>query len=139
LAKKWGIDEIILSDKQRIEDYPFEKGGVDRVLVTAPPRMIPVALSVCNVGAYVAFLGIDYTAEGLVTIDSTLIHNNTLQVRASNASPALFFPECIDIIKCGMISTKDLISHRFALEDIVSAIPSFEADKENAIKAVMER
>jgi threonine dehydrogenase-like Zn-dependent dehydrogenase len=137
LAKKWGVDEVIFTDEQRLEDYPFEKGGVDRALVTAPPKVIPSAMSVCNVGAHVSFLGIDYTEEGFVSIDSTLMHSNKLQLRASNASPALYFPDCIDIIKSGMVPAGDLITHRFALDDIAAAIPAFEQDRGNAIKAVM--
>ena len=38
MAKKFGADEIIYTDKVKLEDYKFEKGGVDRVLVTAPPK-----------------------------------------------------------------------------------------------------
>lgn len=137
IAKKWGIDEIILSDQQKIEDYPFEKDGVDRVLVTAPPATIPAALSVCRMGGIVAFLGIDYSPAGMVTIDSTLVHSNTLQLRASNASPALYFPECLDIIKSGMVSTKDLITHRFRLDEIGTAVKAFDEDKEHGVKAIL--
>ncbi len=136
LAKKWGIDEIILTDKENIEDYAFSR-GIDRVLVTAPPSVIPAACKVCNMGAVIAFLGIDYGSTGFVTIDTTFIHANTMQLRASNASPALYFPECIDIIKSGMVSTKELITHKFKLSELNTAIKAFDDDKAKGIKAIM--
>ncbi|NQT58209.1 MAG: alcohol dehydrogenase catalytic domain-containing protein [Bacteroidetes bacterium] len=137
LAKNWGVDEIISPDKEKLEDYPFAKGGVDRVLVSAPPKTIPTGLNVCNMGGIVAFLGIDYGPEGQVTFDSNIFHVNKLQLRSSFASPALYFPECIDLIKSGVVQTKDLITHKFSLDEISSAIPQFRDDKDTAIKAVM--
>ena len=136
-AKRWGIDEIIFTDKVNIEEHPFEKGGVDRVLVTAPPATIPDALRVCNVGGIVAFLGIEYGEKGMFTVDSNVIHFNKLQLRASHASPALYYPACIDIIKSGMVPAKELITSRFRLDEIKEAILAFEKDKENSIKAVL--
>ncbi len=136
-AKRWGIDEIINPDIQKIEDYAFERGGVDRVMVTAPPSTIASALSVCKVGGIVGFLGIDYGAGGMITLDSNMIHFNKLQLRASHASPALYFPECLDLIRSGTVKTKELITHRFKLDEIGQAIPAFDSDKKNGIKAVM--
>lgn len=137
LAKEWGVDEIISPDKENLEDYPFLGGGVDRVLVSAPPKTIPTALNVCNVGGIVAFLGIDYGPEGKVTFDSNVFHVNKLQLRSSFASPALYFPECIDLIKSGVVPTKDLITQRFKIDEIGSAITAFRDAKETAIKAIM--
>ena len=43
LAKKFGADEIIFTDKVDIKSYPFARGGVDKVLLTAPPALIETA------------------------------------------------------------------------------------------------
>ena len=139
LAKKWGLCDVICSDVQDLEKYPFPKGGVDRVLVTAPPALIPVATKLCNVGGIVSFIGIDYGEGAMFTLDSNLVHFNKLQIRASHAAPALYFPLCLDLIKTGVIPVEDLITHRFPLEDIQNAITSFCADRTNRIKAVMVR
>ncbi|MCK5157165.1 MAG: hypothetical protein KAQ69_12115, partial [Spirochaetales bacterium] len=69
--------------------------------------------------------------------DSNIFHVNKLQLRSSFASPALYFPECIDLIKSGVVQTKDLITHRFTIDEISCAIPQFRDDKETAIKAIM--
>lgn len=137
LAKKWGVDTVICPDKETIENFKFERGGVDRVLVTAPPSTIASALKVCNVGGIVAFLGISYGPDSMITIDSNTIHFNKLQLRASHASPALYFPECLDLISSGTVDTRALITKRFPLETIRDSVLAFEADKKNSIKAVM--
>jgi threonine dehydrogenase-like Zn-dependent dehydrogenase len=137
LAKKWGIDGIINSDKIKIEDYQFERGGVDRVLVTAPPETLVSAINVCNTGGIVAFVGISYGPESTISVDANTIHFKKLQVRGSHAAPALYFPECLDLISSGAVDTKALITHRFKLEDIKEAIKAFDEDKKNGIKAVM--
>ena len=137
LAKKWGVDEIISPDVQALEEFRFEKGGVDRVLVTAPPKTIPQAIKVANVGGIIGFLGIDYGPEGAVTFDSNVFHTNKLQLRSSFASPALYFPECIDLIKAGIVNTAELVTHRFGLADLPQGIRQFRDDRTTGIKAVM--
>lgn len=137
MARRFGADEIICTDKTPIETYPFARGGVDRVLVTAPPALIPAALAAANVGAIVAFLGIDYGPGGLVTFDSNPFHVKKLQLRSSFASPALYFPKCLDLIRSGVVDTKALITHRFRLGDIGAGIAAFRDDRATGIKAVM--
>jgi len=138
-ALRWGVRDVICSDLQDIEKYPFPRGGVDRVLVTAPPALIPVATRLCNVGGIVGFIGIDYGPGGMFTLDSNVVHFNKLQLRASHASPALYFPMCLDLIKSGAVPAGELISTRFGLEDIGAAVAAFRADYENGIKAIMAR
>ncbi len=137
LAKKWGVDGIVMPDVQALEDFKFEKGGVDRVLVTAPPNTIPQAIKVSKVGGIIGFVGIDYGPEGAVTFDSNVFHVNKLQLRSSFASPALYFPECIDLIKAGIVHTNELITHRFPLDDLPQGIRRFRDDRTTSIKAVM--
>jgi len=137
LAKQFGADEIIHTDKVKLEDYPYARGGVDRVLVSAPPKTIGSAVNVCNVGGMVAFLGISYGPEAIVSFDSNVAHLRKLTIKGSNAIPALYFPQCIDMLKAGLVRTKPLISHVFPLKDTVSALAEYRADVTNAIKAVM--
>ena len=137
LALKFGADEIIYTDKINLEEYSFEKGGVDRVLVTAPPKTIGTAVKVTNVGGIVAFLGISYGPDAIVSFDSNVVHLKKLQIRGSNAIPALYFPKCLDLIKAGIVDVKPLISHTFKLDDLPKALVDFVNDKNNAIKAVM--
>ncbi len=137
LAGLWGVDKIINPDVEKIEDYKYLRGGPDRILVTAPPKTISSAVRVCNTGGIIAFLGIDYGPEGNITFDSNIFHVKKLQLRSSFASPALYFPECIELIRSGTVNTKELISHSFGLDEITEGIIKFRDEKEKAVKAVM--
>ena len=139
LAKKYGAADIIFTDQTDLKSYPFPRGGVDRVLVTTPPRTIGEAVAVCNVGAIVAFLGISYGPAAIVSFDSNIVHLNKLQIRGSNAIPALYFPHCFDLLRAGMIDVKAMITHRFPLEQVPEGITAFLTEKEKAVKAVMLR
>ena len=135
LAKEWGVDEVIAPDA--LKDFVFPNGGVDHVLVTAHPSVLPDAFDVCNRGGIVSFLAIAYGEDRFVTLDTCYIHDRKLQLRASNASPALYFPECLRMIASGAVDTAALISHRCTLEGLQEAIVDFAKDKKHGVKCVM--
>lgn len=137
LALEYGADEIIFSDQVALEQFPFPRGGVDRVLVTTPPKTIDLATRICNVGGIVAFLGISYGPDAIVSFDSNVVHLNKLQIRGSNAIPALYFPQCFDLMKAGIVDVKKLITHTFPLEKTPEGITAFLNDHDTAVKAVM--
>lgn len=134
LAKRWGIEVL---DPDTAAQYPFPAGGVDRVLVTAHPSVIPAALHLCTRGGIVAFLAIAYGEDRMVSIDTCYVHEMKLQLRASNASPALYFPECLRMIESGAVDTAALISHRCTLAELPQAVDAFAKDRENGVKCVM--
>lgn len=139
LARAFGADDVILTDCQPMTEYGFARGGVDRVLVTTPPATIDEATRVCLPGGIVAFLGISYGPAAAVTFDSGIVHGRKLQIRGSNAVPALYFPRCIDLMKAGMVEVAPMITHRFPLEEVPDGISAFLREKETAVKAVMVR
>lgn len=137
LAKQFGADGIIFTDKVKLEDFNFERGGVNHVLVTSPPQTIDMATKACAIGGVVSFLGISYGPDAVFSLDSNVIHMKKLQVRASNAIPALYFPEGIDLIRSGAVDVKSLITHRFPLEETPEALKAFVEDREHGVKAMM--
>jgi L-iditol 2-dehydrogenase len=139
LAKLFGADDIILTDKEDLGHYAFARKGVDRVLVTAPPKLIPLALNVANVGGIVAFLGIEYGKDATISFDANDFHFKKLQLRASFASPALYFPRCIELIESGVIDAGELISHTFKLDEIGNVMKLLRDDRTTTVKAVMLR
>ena len=44
---------------------------------------------------------------------------------------------CIDLLEAGMVDVKSLISHRFKLEDLPTAMAQYLAEKDKAVKAIM--
>jgi len=137
LARQWGADEIIYTDQVSLEQHPYADGGVDRVLVTAPPATIPSALDTLKVGGIAAFLGIEYGAGASITFDANAFHFKKLQLRASHASPALYFPRGVELLRAGVIDGQSLISHTFRLEQFPEAMNLLRTDKESTIKMVM--
>ncbi|MCE5188572.1 MAG: zinc-binding dehydrogenase [Eubacteriales bacterium] len=137
LAKAYGADEIICTDETDLTVYPFERGSVERVLVTTPPGTIDLATRAAGIGGIVAFLGISYGEQAMAAFDSNVVHLKKLQIRASNAIPALYFPRCIDLMNAGQVDVSRLITHTFPLDDAVKGLTAFVNDKHTAIKAVM--
>lgn len=137
LAREYGADEIIFTDKVDIENYKFDKGGVEKVLVTAPPKVIPRVIDTVLYGGIIAFIGIEYGEGANITFDANSFHFKKLQLRASYAVPAIYFPRCIDMVRDGLVDVKKLISHTFKLEDIEKAMLTLKNDKENIVKMIM--
>lgn len=137
LAKAYGADEVICTDEVKLEDYPFARGGVERVLVTTPPATIDAATQVAAVGGIVSFLGISYGEQAMVGFDSNVVHLKKLQIRASNAIPALFFPRCLDLLNAGLVDVSRLITHTFPLTGAAQGLLDYIHDRETGVKAVM--
>lgn len=135
LAKALGADEIIDTDQQNIEDFPFSKGGFDKILITAPPKLIPAALKVANFGAVISYIGFSKDSE--ITFDANLFHVKKLQLRASFAAPGIYFPTAIDMVKSGIIDTELFISHTFTLDGISQMMKVIANDRATVIKCVM--
>jgi threonine dehydrogenase-like Zn-dependent dehydrogenase len=137
LAKQFGADEVIFTDKVDIRSYQFARGGVEKVLLTAPPKLIEDATYCMNLGGVIAFLGIAYGPAATVSFDSNLVHHKKIHIRASDAVPALYFPACIDLVESGMIDLKSLVSTTFMLEDTVEGLTEFVKNPQTAGKAIM--
>ena len=139
LAEFYGADRLIFTD----QEDPVEalKGeDVQRVLVTTPPATVKDAVEMASFGAIISVIGIARTKEdSQVSLDINQMHFKRLQLRFSHATPALFFPQCIDLIRRGLIDVKPLISHRFALEDVQEAMHVCQVDKQGAVKVMMLR
>lgn len=137
LSKEFGADEVILTDKVDIRDHTYAGKGLDRVLITAPPRLIPPALEITNVGGIVAFIGIEYGPDAEITFNANDFHFKKLELRASFASPALYFPTCIELIQSAAIEAKALISHTFKLDEIEEAMKRLRDERTTTVKSVM--
>lgn len=137
LAKQFGAKEVIFTNQEDIRKHPFPKGGLDRILVTAPPAVIGEAVHLMNLGGILAFIGIAYGEAAMITLDSNIVHHKKMQIRASDAIPALYFPLCIDLVEQGVVDLESLITNQFSLNHVKEGLEAFIADPHNTIKAVM--
>ena len=139
MASYYGADAFIYTDL--VDPKEALKGqAVHRVLVTTPPATLIDAAAFASFGAVISMIGFAKNQEeSMCTLDINRMHSKRLQLRFSFASPALFFPLCIDMIRNGLIDVKPMISHRFALEDMDAAMKLCRDDKENVVKVLMVR
>jgi L-iditol 2-dehydrogenase len=135
LARTFGAEDIIMTDKQNLEDYVFPRKGVDKILITAPPKVIPSAINVSNYGATLAFIG--FAKDAQITFDANQFHVKKLQLKASFAAPGIYFPTAVELVKSGVINTDLMISHTFRLEEISDMMRTLATDRASVVKCVM--
>lgn len=112
------------------------RGQFDRVLVTAPVQVIPEALPLLAYGGIMSYIGIG-NGSGMIQFDANDFHFRKLQLRASFASPALYYPIVLKMLQRGTIPAERIISHRLPLSEIAEAMSLCRASKEEVVKVVI--
>ena len=133
-ARDLGV-EVRAVDRPLAEEKDLH-GQFDHVLLTAPPDLIEPALSLLAYGGTLTYVGIA-PGNARIGFDANQFHFRKLQLRASHASPAMDFPAVIRLLRAGIIPGHALISHRFALNDIATALLTCRDDKAGVIKVVV--
>jgi len=136
-----GADGLIEVDRQPLADHGFGGRQPDKILLTASPSMIPEMLSTVAYGGIVAYIGVAWGPDAVVEIDADHLHFGKLSLRSSMASPGTHAPASMRILETMPELGEQLISHRFALDDIAQAfaLGSDPAEKERVKKMVMVR
>ena len=135
LAKKLGATVILTKDTD-LNSYPFPRGGLNKIMVTAGPSVIPEMFKIAVYGGIISFLGIDM-ANGNITFNANDFHFKKLQLRASYAAPALWFPRALDLLKNKVVDPDDFITQTFPLEEIQKWFEKQRDDSSDVIKMVM--
>ncbi len=138
VAKALGADEVILTKDTPLKDVHFRKQGVDRALVSASVDAIAEAMTLMNYGGIISFIGIQYGERASITFDANAFHFNKLQLRASHAAPALYFPLVLDLLKDRHVDGNKLISHIIPLEKIAEAMTLVRDCREEVLKVVIK-
>ena len=136
LAEKFGADEIIPVDKTPLEEYSFSQPP-DRFMISSPPKTLETMVKIAAQKAIISFIGIKYGPASQVTFDANEFHFKKLQLRASFASPALFTPMALHMIKTGIIDASAMITHTFPLVELQKAITVAATNKAEAIKVIV--
>ena len=136
LALEFGADALIEVDKIPLEEYDFGC-RIDRVVSTTPPTTLASAIKVAAKGAIISYIGLAGTDDPQICFNADKFHFKKLQIRASFASPALFGPRAIEIIRSDDLIRKNLISHRFSLGEVGQAMDVALNDFENCVKIVV--
>lgn len=139
LGRTFGADVIVGGNEDAAATLiQYSGGGVDRVLVTAPPPVIPDALRACRFGGIVALIGLEERSDETVPLDLNAFHFHKLQLRASHAIPNHYFPIALDLLARRVVDADKLVTHTFPLNEYERAF-QVAADPEARVgKVVIE-
>lgn len=137
VATRFGATNLIKTDLTDLSEIQFPRNGVDRVLITAPPWLIPTALKTLRFGGIASYLGFGYGTGKDITFDANEFHMKRLQLRASYAAPALFFPRCLDLIRSRAIDCESLITGVYPFDQLSLALHQQAEDIGHAIKTLV--
>lgn len=139
VGKMMGAD-LVLAEAE--DDLPGEIRraaplGLDRVLVTAPPRTLPLAFEIARFGAVIGLIGIEMGQGTNVTIDVNAFHFKKLQLRASHAIPNHYFPMALDLLARRVVDPDCLVSNVFPVDQYAAAFEALTDPGQPGIKVVM--
>ncbi len=132
-----GADALIEMDLVPLEKFDFGARRPDKVLVTAPPELLPGMMEVAAFGGVIAYIGIAAGPKARIALDADAFHFRKLQLRASHASPAVHGAESLCLLEQCPALGRELVSHRFALEDLADAMATARDDRKTVKKMVM--
>jgi L-iditol 2-dehydrogenase len=139
VGRQMGAD-VVLADAEHdivAEIKAAVPQGVDRVLVTAPPRTLLQAFEIARFGAIIGLIGIEFGEGGEVTFDVNAFHFKKLQLRASHAIPNHYFPMALDLLARRVVNSDPLISHVFALDEYEDAFRTLTDPQQAAGKVII--
>lgn len=140
VGKELGADITIgVKEEDLVETIRgYVPRGVDRVLITAPPQVIPEAIKITRFGGIISYIGVNWSkGGGEVTFDANELHFQKIQLRPSHAIPNNRFPVALDLLQRKVIDPDRMITHVFKLEEIKKAIKTSMNPEERAIKVVV--
>lgn len=121
-ALRLGADEVFSTEDYTLTEYSEKFGGFDKILLTAPPTLIPDCISAAAYGGYIIFIGSDYQGGGIVPLDTHALHFGKKQLRSSFASPALYLPQALHLLRQGIIPAAEIVTHRLPLNQLADGM-----------------
>ena len=123
-ARRFGADFVVDPTKEDLAALvkrETEGLGVDcLIMAIGVPAIVNDLLKLLRKGGTInLFAGFPDT--GLCSIEANLIHYNEITVNGTSASTRLDYLKARDLVASGKVNVKDLVSHRFGLEDFPKA------------------
>ncbi|MHB9131054.1 MAG: zinc-dependent alcohol dehydrogenase [Armatimonadota bacterium] len=137
VAKRLGADVVLSTKDTPLAECGKPYGGFDKVLITAPPQVIPDCITASAYGAYIVFIGSDFVGGGVISLDTHALHFGKKQLRSSFASPALYLPEALQLMRTGVVPAQEIVSHRFPLSKLSEALHTAKYERDTARKVVV--
>jgi len=138
-AREFGCDMVIEVGKQDVEEEIKRRfpNGVDRVIVSSPPRSMVDALKVIRYGGLITFYGLHFGGQSAVSIDINDLIFRKITLVPTFAEPAINFPISNRLLKDGLVDASKIVTHTFGFDDAVAMITANVDGSLPIIKAVM--
>ena len=137
-AKELGADKIVdINAVDPVEQVRLlTEIGADEVFECSGAKgTLNQAIRMCRKGGKITLLGVA-NADVQEEIPFKYTTHNEIMITGSRANPNVS-KKVLTLFASGGIVVKDLITHRFALEDFDKALDTFVHRKENAVKVVL--
>jgi threonine dehydrogenase-like Zn-dependent dehydrogenase len=109
--------------------------GIKLMVQAGSATALHWAINSVKKGGIISIVGVYGPTDNLVPIGNVL--NKGLTIRANQASVKRLLPKLISHVQAGILSPKELITHRIPLEDIADAYRIFSDKLDNCIKTVL--
>ncbi len=111
--------------------------GLDIAITACPvPSVQQAMLPLMNYGGRVNFFGGIPASKQPIPIDTNQVHYKELILTGSTRSSVAQFRKVVEFVSQGLLDTKSVITHRYALKDILNAFENARAAK--GIKHVIQ-
>ena len=113
--------------------------GADRVLATAPVRVMNQAIAMARWGGIISYLGFEVNDEdAFVSINLNEFHFRRLQLRASYAAPATRFPLAEKLLAARHIDPAKFVTHQLPFEQLEQTLHLVADQADGVVKAVTQ-
>ena len=138
VAEQIGVTGAVMVDQVNLVEYfkELEPQGLDRVLVTAPPKTVAQAAKILRYGGIIAYDGIKFDGGEQIVLDGNAFHFNRLQLRGVHSVPNLGWPQAIDLLSRRVIDPDLYISQVYPFSQVPEAV-RFSAERHDVTVKVM--
>jgi L-iditol 2-dehydrogenase len=137
VSLRLGADAFVSTKEISIPDLAKEYGGFDKILITAPPEVIPECITAAAYGGYIIYIGSNFRTGGVISLDTHALHFGKKQLRPSFASPALYLPEALHLLRTGVVPHTEIISHTFPLSKLAEAMDTVRTQRDAVRKVAV--
>lgn len=139
LARQFGCDLTIEAGKQDIEDEIKSRfpDGVDRVIVSSPPKSMYDAFKVIKFGGIITFFGLHFGGENVIDLDVNDMIFRKISLIPTFAEPAINFPISNRLLRDGLVDASLLVTHTFGFSQAKATMQAIIDGSQPIIKAVI--
>lgn len=138
-AAKFGCDAVIQTGVEDVEEVIHKQfpGGVDRVIVSSPPRSMYDAFKAIRFGGIITFFGLHFGDQNTIELDVNDMIFRKITLRPTFAEPAINFPISNRLLRDGLVDASAVISHTFTWGQEKDIFRAIIEGTEPILKAVM--